>query len=256
MSNHRGRFVWYELMTTDTEAAKGFYRHVTGWGVQAYKDGGYQMWTSGGASLGGLMTLPEDAKKMGAPPHWLAYVGVDDVDASTKQATELGGQVFVPPQDIPEIGRFSIIADPQGAVIALFKSEQAMPLPEGPAKPGRFSWHELVTSDAGAAWSFYSALFGWEKTEAMDMGGGNMYQMYGTGGVTLGGIFTKPPEMPAPPHWLYYVHVPDINEALAAVKANGGQVLSGPMEVPGGDLVAQCMDPQGAAFALHAKPKA
>ena len=84
------------------------------------------------------------------------------------------------------------------------------------------------------------------------MGGGNIYHMYGRpGGPTLGGMYTRSPEMPVSA-WLLYATVPDIDAAVEAVKAGGGQLLNGPMEVPGGDRVAQCTDPQGAAFALHA----
>jgi hypothetical protein len=67
----------------------------------------------------------------------------------------------------------------------------------------------------------------------------------------LGGMFNKTPEMPAPPHWLYYVRVDDVDRVAGEVPKAGGTVLNGPMDVPGGDRIAQCMDPQGAAFAIH-----
>jgi hypothetical protein len=114
------------------------------------------------------------------------------------------------------------------------------------------SWHELITSDHEAALRFYSQLFGWQKTDAIP-GPNGTYQMYGKGGRTFGGMMTKPKDYPAPPHWLYYVKVADLDGALARVKKNDGKVWNGPMEVPGGDRVAQCVDPQGAAFALHGK---
>ena len=125
-----------------------------------------------------------------------------------------------------------------------------------PPEVGGFSWHELVTTDHEAAFAFYSEVFGWEKTEAMDMGEMGIYQMYGppTGDAfSYGGMYNKPAEMPAPPHWLYYIMVPDIHAATAKVAELGGQILNGPMEVPDGDMIAQCLDPQGAVFALHAK---
>jgi predicted enzyme related to lactoylglutathione lyase len=87
----------------------------------------------------------------------------------------------------------------------------------------------------------------------MDMGPGGIYQIYGQGGAPLGGMFNKPDEMPGPPMWLYYVSVDDVNIAVERVVELGGQVLNGPMEVPDGDLIAQCVDPQGALFALHSK---
>ncbi|MBQ91465.1 MAG: hypothetical protein CL441_08695 [Acidimicrobiaceae bacterium] len=120
---------------------------------------------------------------------------------------------------------------------------------------GRFVWHELNTSDPDAAKRFYSAIFGWVKGEAMNMGPMGTYQMYGREGqAPEGGMMTTPPGHPGPPaSWLHYVRVPDVAAALEQVKALGGQVLNGPQEVPGGDQVAQCLDPQGAAFAIHAK---
>src|SRR5207247_1974420 len=155
-----------------------------------------------------------------------------------------------PPQDIPKVGRFSVIADPQGAVIALLKgSGPEMPRP-AEATNGHFSWHELMAGERETAFRFYSQLFGWQKTDAVPSPMGT-YQMYGKGGRTFGGMATKPKDYPAPPHWLYYVKVDDLDAALARVKKGGGQVMHGPMEVPGGDRVAQCMDPQRAAFALH-----
>ncbi len=255
MSANRGRFVWYELMTKDVAGAKAFYPKVTGWTVESWQGPmEYSMWAANGQPFAGLMTLPDEAAQMGAPSHWMGYVAVDDVDASNARAQSLGATTYVPPTDIPNVGRFAIIGDPQGATIALFKGQNPQPLGDDPSKPGEISWHEHYTDDLDAAWQFYSTLFGWEKTDAMDMGDGMTYQMFRAAGSskTLGGMAKRPPEMQAPPHWNYYTRVPDIDEAIGAVKANGGQVFHGPMEVPGDDLVAICMDPQGAVFSLHA----
>ena len=203
--------------------------------------------------VGGVHQLPEEAKEQGAPSHWLAYVCVDDVAAKMEEAEAAGGGIVMGPMDIPEVGRIAIIRDPQGAVLAIYTPASPPPGHAGPPQPGCFSWHELLTTDHEGAFDFYSALFGWKKTTAMDMGEMGTYQMYGTEGEELGGMYNKPVDMPAPPHWLFYTHVADLDSALVHVKELGGQVLNGPMEVPGGDRIAQCMDPQGAAFALHAK---
>ena len=248
----RGRFLWYDLMTTDPQGAQAFYGKVAGWGLEPFPDPGmpYTMFTRGGVPIGGSMPLPDAAVKMGAPPHWIAYIGTPDVDKTTVEAVAMGAKPHVAPQDIPTVGRFAVLADAQGATIAFFT-----PLNEQPAahKPevGDISWHELITTDPGAAFHFYSALTGWEKTGEQDMGPMGVYQMFGRQGATLGGIYRRPPEMPAPPHWLVYVRVPDIDKGAADVKANGGRVLHGPEEVPGGDWIVQCADPQGAVFALH-----
>ena len=248
----RGRFIWYDLMTADPKAAQDFYSQLIGWGTQEWKEGDqpYTMWTNKDAPLGGVMDLPEDARKAGAPPHWLAYIAVTDVDATVRQAQELGANVLVPGTEIPKAGKFAVLQDPQGAVFAVYASSET-PATEHSPKLGDFSWHELATTDYEGAYDFYSKLFGWNLTEAMDMGEAGTYQMYGKFDKTLGGMFNKPAEMPGPPFWLYYVTVPDVDSAAEQVKEMGGQVLNGPMEVPGGDKVAQCLDPQGAAFALH-----
>jgi hypothetical protein len=249
----RGRFVWFDLMTSDPEAAKGFYTRLIGWGTQPWEGGDmpYTMWANGEKPLGGLMELPAEAREAGAPPHWMAYVSVPSVDAAVERAKELGGAVYHGPTDIPNVGRFAVLADPQGAVFAVYTSAGESASPAGPPAKGEFSWHELATSDAAGAFNFYEDLLGWEKQEAMDMGEAGIYQIYGRGGVPLGGMFNKTAEMPGPPAWLYYIKVDDVTKAVETVKELGGTVLNGPMEVPGGDRIAQCMDPQGACFALH-----
>jgi uncharacterized protein len=208
------------------------------------------MFTRGGAPIGGSMQLPEEAVKMGARSHWIAYVGTPDVDKTVADATAMGARPHVAPRDIPDVGRFAVLADAQGATIAFFTPSNEQP-PSHKPEVGDISWHELVTTDPAAAFGFYRTLAGWDEAGEQDMGPMGIYQMFGREGVTLGGIFNRPPEMPAPPHWLMYVRVPDINKGADDVKANGGHVLHGPAEVPGGDWVVQCMDPQGALFALH-----
>jgi len=249
-----GRFVWYDLMTEDPEAAQGFYTKLVGWGTQQWEGSQpYTMWTNENAPVGGVMQLPEEAKQGGAPSHWLAYVGTDDVAATTARAEELGAKVLVPPTEIPNAGTFAVLQDPQGAVFAAYTPPEGMPVSDEEPKQGEFSWHELATSDHGAAFDFYSKLFGWRETESMDMGEMGVYQMYGQTERSLGGMFNKPPEMPVP-FWLYYIKVPDVEQSVKQVEEMGGQVVNGPMEVPGGDKVAQCVDPQGAMFAIHSSP--
>jgi hypothetical protein len=116
---------------------------------------------------------------------------------------------------------------------------------------GLVGWVDLMTADVEAARTFYSDLFGWQKTNSLDMGPAGIYQMFGMASGELGGIYKKPAEMPGPPQWLFYVHVADLEAAAARVKADGGKVLVGPMDIPGGGRIAICLDPQGANFALH-----
>lgn len=254
----RGEFVWYELMTTDAEGAKAFYTDVVGWGTAPFEGSPvpYTMWTKGEAPVGGVMDLPDEARQAGAPPHWLGYVAVPDVDAAAEKAKELGGRVIHGPHDIPEVGRFAILADPQGAVVSAFKGAQEMSGEKKDPEPGDVAWHELATTDYGAAFDFYTELFGWDKQQAMDMGEAGVYQMYGLGERMLGGMYNKGADMPYPPHWLYYIATADLDGAAKKIEAKGGKIMVGPMEVPGGGRIVVGTDPQGAAFALHQGPSA
>jgi predicted enzyme related to lactoylglutathione lyase len=256
MVDSRGRFVWYELITTDMEAAKAFYANVVGWGTRDASMPGmaYTLFTVADVSVSGLMGLPEDAGKMGAKPCWIGYVGVDDVDAAADRIKHLGGTVHIPPNDIPNVSRFSIVADPQMATLAVFKwlipgREQ----PPDPGTPGHVGWHELLAADWEKALAFYGALFGWQRAHA-GIGAIGTYQLFSAGGQTIGAMFTKPPMVPVP-LWLYYFNIGDIDAAAKRVKAGGGQILDSPMEVSAGNWIVQCKDPQGAMFALLGKRK-
>ncbi|HEX5757969.1 MAG TPA: VOC family protein [Thermoanaerobaculia bacterium] len=247
-SNH-GRFVWYELLTTDPEAAAGFYTHLFGWGTETMtvEKEPYTVFTAGGAPHGGMLQKPPGAE---GPPSWLGYVAVEDVDAAARRAEERGATIHVPPRDIPTVGRFAVLADPQGAMFALYRSSN--PQPSRDPGEGNVSWHELATTDAGAAWRFYSELFGWAPAGEFDMGEAGMYSMFGYDGPPpLGAVYPKPAEMPGPPAWTYYVSVSDLDGKAEKVKERGGRILMGPMEVPGGDRIATFADPQGAVLAMH-----
>lgn len=254
MAGFRGDFVWYEIMTTDTQGAQDFYTKVVGWTTQPFEAAGmpYTVLNAGEAGVGGVMELPQPAREMGAPPHWLAYVGVENADETAALVRELGGQVYMDPMDIPTVGRVAIVADPQGAVIGLYTPETASGEATVHEGNGHFCWHELWTSEPEKGLNFYTRVFGWNKTSAMDMGPQGVYQMYGLGEKSLGGVMKKPDQMPMCA-WMYYIDVNDLDGSLARVKELGGQVVNGPMEIPGGFRVAHCMDPQGAAFALHGK---
>ncbi len=254
MPNASGRFVWYDLMTTDTDGAKKFYEKVAGWGTQPWEGPNpYTLWTNNGAPIGGVMELNDEMRNNGVPPHWVPSVGVDNVDATVQKANSLGAKTIAPPMDIPGAGRYAILQDPQGVVIAIFAGQGDMAgAPEGPPKKGEFSWHELTTSDHNAAFDFYSNLFGWQKQDEFDMGPMGKYLMYGQGGQMYGGMMTRTPDMP-PPNWLCYISVDDAKGSAKTIADAGGTVIREPMEVPGGDWIAIATDPQGAAFAVHSR---
>ena len=211
---------------------------------------GYTILMAGKDMAAGLMALPAEAA--GAPPHWMGHVAVDDIEAIVAQAQKLGAAVHVPPREIPDMGRFAVLADPQGALFGVLTPEPGDSY-ERHEKPGHFGWAELNTTDYEAAWRFYAELIGWKPTRAMDMGPGvGTYFMFGLGSEeSTGGMSNAATMMQVPAHWVHYIHVVDLDATLARVTEKGGRVLNGPMEVPGGDRIAQCMDPQGALFAVY-----
>lgn len=248
----RGRFVWHELMTTDPQAAGAFYSKILRWKTQPSGMPDYTLWVSGKTMTGGLMAQPEDVRQSGAPPSWLVYIGTPDVDGTTAAAARLGGKVLKAPADIPSVGRFAVLADPQGAAFAVFTPS---PAPADAAPSTAFTWHELATSDQQGALAFYSELFGWSRGPAHDMGPAGSYQLIEHGGAQVGGAY-KLMDTSKPPHWLTYIRVASVDKAAAAAKAAGGRVTQEPMEVPGGSRIAQILDPQGGAFAVHEPVKA
>ena len=254
MPQSEGGFVWYELMTSDVEAAQAFYGHVVGWrmadsGMSTMR---YVLAKVGERQVAGLMGFPPDAGGTG-PVMWFGYILVADVDGMAERVVQAGGAVHRPPTEIPGVGRFSVVADPQGAMFMLFRAS-GDPAPELAADtPGAIGWHELHTTDWKAALPFYQDLFGWERSEATDMGPMGTYQTFSIGGAWSGGMMNGggSPE----PHWLYYITVDDIDVAAVRVGEAGGKVQHGPLQVPGGNWVLMGTDPQGGQFALTASGK-
>ncbi|MBV8185207.1 MAG: VOC family protein [Hyphomicrobiales bacterium] len=252
MSSARGKFVWYELMTTDPKAAENFYSAVIGWDA---KDAGmpgmsYTIVSAENVPVGGLMQVPQEAAQMGARPSWGGYIAADDVDQFAEKVKEAGGKVHRAPADIPNVGRFAVVADPQGAVFMLFKGTNGAEPPQAPPHAtGHAGWRELHAGEWRGAFDFYAKLFGWTKGEAIDMGPGGTYQLFAIGEAPAGGMLTKQPAEPHP-YWMYYFNVKGINAAAQRVKDNKGEVSNGPHQVPGGSWIIHCRDPQGAMFAL------
>jgi len=252
-----GRPLWYELMTTDMTAAESFYRNVVGWTTKPFEGTGqpYTMFNRGGdASVGGMMTRPDEIK---APPFWAMYIGVPKLEEAAAHIKKLGGREHTEVITVPDVGRMQMVADPQGAVFYIYEPSSRDHPTETAPEIGQASWHELMTTDWRAAMKFYEEVFGWQPSDAMDMGPMGTYQMFNRPHGMIGGMMNKPPEMAnVPPNWQIYFRVPDVHAAAERIKANGGQVINGPMEVPGGDWVLNALDPQGAAFGLHARKAA
>ena len=251
MIDQPARFAWYELLTTDVAAASDFYGKVVGWGAMdgSTPELAYTVLTAGEVPVGGLMELPEEGRRQGATPRWVGYVAVDDIDATASQIRRRGGAVLLPPTD-SNIGRVSVVADPQKATFALVEG-----LTYGPQQPGgldelgHVGWHELLAQDRSRIFDFYGELFDWQKdsgeTDATDF-----YQLFSSAGQTIGGMLTKLPSVPQP-CWLYYFNVDDIGTAARRINDSGGRILQGPIELTDGCWIARCADPQGALFALQ-----
>ena len=250
------RFIWYELLSTNALAAHAFYSETIGWNIQdsGMPGGGYRILHAGAERVGGLMTLPADAAKSGMKPGWLGYLHVPDVDRVIGEVKAAGGMALMPGTDIPDVGRFAMLADPQGAlfyVMAPAGAGESTAFSRGAI--GHIGWNELHAADGEAALAFYSAQFGWEKSVEHDMGPMGKYRLFIADGVEAGATMTK--HSPAPPHWLFYFNVDDITRAAARVSAASGTLVNGPHQVPGGQWIIHCQDPQGAAFALISDTK-
>lgn len=247
-----GSFIWYELLTSDPGNAIDFYSHVVGWGAQ---DSGnphvrYTLLTVNDIPVAGAMSTA-DAQMDGVPPMWSGHIMVEDLDGHVERLRQAGGTVHMEPMDIPDTGRFAIVADPNGASFQLFEPSRAdrgdYP---APLTPGTIGWHDLQPSNWDKAFAFYSSLFGWSKDETIDAGPMGSYHMFRTGGdFPVGGMMDGPSNENAD-KWRYYINVGNIDAALERVREKGGTIASGPDEVPGGQWVAQGRDPQNAWFGL------
>ena len=252
-----GRVVWHDCMTTDIDKSVDFYSKLFGWEIKDVDMGGvdghppYKMIHAGEAGIGGFVQVKADDD---VPTRWVAYVAVDDIDAACKRATTGGGKVAVPPQDIPNVGKFSIIVDPQGGMIAPYQSATDLgPEPEGPNPVGQFIWEEMMAKDPAAAAGYYAELFGW-KSQEMDMGEMGTYRIQMRGETPEAGIMAMPPGADKP-SWLSYVHVEDVDKWAAQVNELGGKTVMEPMSIPNVGRMSVHIDPCGSAFALYKPDK-
>jgi predicted enzyme related to lactoylglutathione lyase len=250
MFTPKGKFSWYELMTSDTQAAGKFYSDVVGWTTQEMPGGDgppYTTFNIGDVGIAGMLNV-------GGHTAWVGYISFDDVDAHIEQIVEAGGKLWRPATDVPGMLRFAVMSDPQGAAIVVFTANPAMPSPvrPEPPAPGTIGWHELYTTDIDAGFDFYNQLFGWTKVSDMDMGPMGLYRIFDEGDhkqMGDGGMMVKGPQVPVS-SWSFYFCVDSIKGAVQRVEAGGGKVLRGPEQVPGGGWIIQGQDPQGAMFSL------
>ena len=252
-----GNFVWWELLTKDVKAAIDFYGEAVGWKTQPFTEGGgnYTMWVGREGSFGGVMGLPPQAAKMGAPPHWMGSVKVTSADETAALAMKLGGKLHKPVWSIPNVGKVAVLGDPQGGGFCAIEPSSDMMKAADPKVEGNVCWNELVTTDDQAAWAFYSQLFGWTSVKEIDMGPMGTYRIYAKGEKQLGGVMKQPPGMDMPPSWVFYFVTNDLDAVVARNTRLGAKVVHGPADVPGGGRIVNLFDPQGAIFAFLEQPK-
>lgn len=245
-----GHFCWVDLMAKDMAAAKEFYAALFGWASEDQDTQGgppYAIFTLGGQHIAGMGQMNEEMQQSGMPPVWNSYINVDDCAAATEKAGRLGATVTVPPLQVVEAGRMSVVQDPTGAFVSLWQK-----INQGGAQlvnePGSWVWNELLMRDPAAAQQFYADLFGWtcEKDETSPQN----YWIFKNGERMNGGLMELPPEMgQVPPHWAVYFAVEDINASCEKLKSLGGQVTGGPFPISVGHI-AIVADAQGAGFLL------
>ena len=250
------RFIWYELLTTNADAAQRFYGDVIGWNVQAGAEAGIDyrlIMASDGDSIGGMLQLTDDMKAGGARPVWLGYLFVTDVDAAVSAIEAQGGKTQMPAMTM-HAGRMAMVTDPQGAPIYVMTPTPPAGQPDAKSTAfdrtaaGHCAWNELATADPKSAFAFYTRQFGFVDGGTMPMGEAGDYQFLNDADGMIGAIAKGGGNRPN--MWLYYFRVTDIDAAIKRVAAGGGTVMHGPHEVPGGDHIIIGTDPQGAVFAL------
>jgi predicted enzyme related to lactoylglutathione lyase len=215
----RTRIGWHELVAPDVERAEVFYSELFRWTLRVWRPGthDYAMIHSGGADHGGF--LRQDVE-----PHWLVYVEVQDADEIAARAERHGGRLVAGPVELPRVGRYVVVADPEGAEIAAIAVEEP-----GPQPAGVFAWDELLAADPDAAAEFYGRVLGWTVDDGDFL----------AGGLPIAGL-----RHGAPAAWLSYLDVPDLAAAAASAEQLGARLL----EREGRRAVL--VDPLGARFGL------
>jgi predicted enzyme related to lactoylglutathione lyase len=261
MANPPGSFIWYELMTTDADAAAKFYGAVVGWKISprageasaGARDYRHIARTDGGGA-GGVLQLTDEMCAHGARTTWLGYLHVKNVDAATAAIEADGGHLVMPKMALP-VGDIAMITDPLGTPLYVMSPIPPADKPDAvsdvfhPRAQQHINWNELATPDLARAKAFYSRHFGFEFNEVMPMGPLGEYCFIDHGSQRLGGMMQKPPQDPLG-GWVFYFGVPSALAAHRAILAGGGRVLREPHEVPGGGWIVVATDPQGAVFGI------
>ncbi|RJX68550.1 VOC family protein [Tsuneonella suprasediminis] len=268
MSDQPGAFIWYELMTSDPDAAKSFYDSVIGWDIEPCSSAAeagldYRMIRrSDGGFAGGMLALSAEMIAAGAKPGWFGYIHVPDVDATAAALVASGGKIYQSARDLEGVGRFAMVDDPWGAPFYLMNPTPPANAPDAQSdvfsvdQPQHVRWNELQSGDSAAAITLYCDLFGWNREGEMEMGPLGTYRFVACDGIGIGAICNTMPGNSDGPRWTHYIGVDDIDRAVAAVIAGGGQIIDGPQEIPGGEFSVDIRDPHGASAGLVGPRKA
>ncbi len=230
-----GLIVWHDHVAADRDASVAFYSETLGWDIEMWDQGEvvYPMLGREGSWHGGFVAREGDA-------HWLPYVRVEDVRASVTSVGQAGGAVLRPPTEVPNVGMSATVADPGGAVFALWQ-DQGGPLPTQDV----FAWEEVYVPDVDEAEGFYSRVLGWTIAPFQEG-----YTVLKHGEATVGGILALPEGLE--PTWLTYLAAEDVDETLDAMLERGATRRMGPIDIENVGRVAVLVDPFGAAVGLYA----
>ena len=246
-----GSFCWIELHTSDQSAAKSFYGSLFGWAPHDSPMGPNDYYTEfklEGREAAAACTLRPDERAQGVPPYWMIFITVASADAAATKAQQLGGKILAPAFDVMDVGRMAVIQDPTGAVFCVWQANKNAGI--GIAHvAGALCWADLSTPDPKRASDFYSGLFGWQVTaDPKDPSG---YLHIKNGEHFIGGIppaTQRPPK--APPYWLAYFLVDDVDASASKAKQMGANFYLPPMTMEGVGRMSVIADPQGAVFAI------
>jgi len=256
MSNafNLGRIAWYQLVTRDSASAQDFYAKVLGWDGKdgAGDEGTGSAWTRLG-DLPALVTMDEDDE---LPSHWRAYFTVPNTDSACERTIMGGGQILMETTPVEGVGKIAVLGDLDGAVFAVVETTDDLPdYPDGPVEEGHFCWSELGTTHYAEAFRFYENIFHWTPGRAVNIPDGRTYQMFKHGDREIGGVMNLPGDGEVPPHWMHYIRVSSVDEAVLHAVDGGGSVVIKAHDLPDGARSACLTDPQGATFSVWSPPK-
>lgn len=241
---------WFELATTDQNAAKQFYSELFGWSISDSPMGNdqfYTMFQMEGENVGAAYSLMADMVAQGIPPHWMVYFATKNADDTAAKVTQFGGAIIQSPFPVMEYGTMAVCRDPGGAVFSIWQAK-THPGAGIINEDGAVCWSELATRDAVGAREFYTKVFGWDIKASAGMA---TYAEFSAGGQPRGGIMPMDEHWEGiPSHWGIYFLVSDCDASVAQAKQLGGAVRHGPFDAPGVGRIAVMADPQGAGFSL------